>query len=389
MQYHDPSDPDIKLDNSLVEQIHQRTGKIIIVVTGGGASAITRLLAVPGASNTLISAFIPYHQAELSTYLGAEPEQACSSNTARALAMVAWQRARQVEKSAPVFGVGCTAALATNRDRRGDDRCYIAIQSLDSTFVAEVTFDKAGRDRPEEEQLCSELLLGVIARTLGIDNDYLDPFRKTDVVSTSKTTAKKSWQTLLEGDKRDTLDRYNRNPPDQAVLATNSPTLIFPGAFNPLHKGHTAMLRYAEKRSGEKASLEISIFNVDKPPLDYMEMEMRQAGSKEWPLIFTNAPTFIEKCRLFPGTTFIVGSDTLIRIADKKYYDGNNDKCIDALNEINSLGNRFLVFGRQSSGRFVTLSDLDIPALLAQLCTSVDESEFREDVSSTEIRAEM
>ena len=117
-------------------------------------------------------------------------------------------------------------------------------------------------------------------------------------------------------------------------------------------------------------------------------MESRQAGSQEWPLIFTNAPTFIEKCRLFPGALFIVGTDTLIRIADKKYYGGSEEKCDKALSEKEALGNRFLVFSRHSAGAFVTLADLEIPAILSQLCTSVDENEFREDVSSTELREE-
>ena len=373
------------MDNSLIEQVHQRAGKFNIVVTGGGASAISRLLEVPGASNTLLSAFVPYHEHALRNYLGGQPEQACSSKTARALAMVAWRQARKIEKAVPVFGVACTAALATNRDRRGDDRCYIAVQSLDSALVTEVTFDKSGRTRAEEEELCSEMLLGVIAEMLDIKSNHLDAFRNTDVISTSKTVAFKSWRALMQGDERNSA---HHDTVDHKSAKFSSPTLVFPGAFNPMHRGHVNMLHYAEKNTGEKAILEISIFNVDKPPLDYMEMGSRQAGSQEWPLIFTNAPTFIEKCRLFPGAIFIVGTDTLTRIADKKYYDGSEEKCGRALSEIIALGNRFLVFGRHSAGTFVTLADLEIPLILSQLCTSVDENEFREDISSTELRAE-
>jgi len=368
-----------------MEQVHQRAGKFNIVVTGGGASAISRLLEVPGASNSLLSAFIPYHEHELRNYLGGQPDQACSSKTARALAMVAWRRARQIEKEVPVFGVACTAALATNRDRRGDDRFYIAAQSLDSTLVTKVTFDKSGRTRAEEESLCSQMLLGVIAEMLDIKSNHLDAFRDTDVISTSKIVALKSWRALMQGDERESA---HHDTVGHKSAKFSSPTLVFPGAFNPMHRGHVNMLHYAEKSTGEKATLEISIFNVDKPPLDYIEMESRRAGSLEWPLIFTNAPTFIEKCRLFPGALFIVGTDTLIRIADKKYYDGSEEKRSEALNEIKALGNRFLVFSRRSAGTFVTLADLEIPLILSQLCTSVSEKEFREDVSSTEMRAE-
>ena len=38
----------------------------------------------------------------------------------------------------------------------------------------------------------------------------------------------------------------------------------------------------------------------------------------------TCAPLFIDKARLFPGCTFVVGSDTIKRILDKKYYGGTD-----------------------------------------------------------------
>jgi len=58
------------LDNEFIQQIHNQDGKFVLAVTGGGASALAKLLAVPGASNTLLCAFIPYHDKELNHYLG-------------------------------------------------------------------------------------------------------------------------------------------------------------------------------------------------------------------------------------------------------------------------------------------------------------------------------
>ncbi|MEZ6112930.1 MAG: hypothetical protein R3C99_18255 [Pirellulaceae bacterium] len=44
------------------------------------------------------------------------------------------------------------------------------------------------------------------------------------------------------------------------------------------------------------------------------------------------------------------------------------------------------MFGRASDGRFYELEDLSLPANLQALCEAVPESEFRDDVSSTELR---
>jgi hypothetical protein len=81
-----------------------------------------------------------------------------------------------------------------------------------------------------------------------------------------------------------------------------------------------------------------------------------------------------------------VGIDTLMRIIALKYYDSSEEKRDQVLQEISSLGNKFLVFGRQTAQGFLTLSDLDIPASLAERCIGVSQEDFMEDISSTEIR---
>ena len=362
------------MDTTLIEEIHERDGKFVLAITGGGVSALAELLSVPGASNTVLSAFVPYHADELSQFIGGIPDQSCSSKTARALAMAAFQRARSLETEEPVFGLGCTAALATTRERRGDDRCYIAIQSSGSSSEVSVNFDKERRTRSEEEKLCTSLLLDFIARSLGIDHKASDHLRTTDEFTRNEIVANKSWQSLLSGEIKSTL-------------IDESPELIFPGAFNPLHQGHFEMIRYAEEVTGKTASLEISIFNVDKPPLDFIEMQSRQDALEARPLVFTNAPTFVEKCRIFQGATFIVGTDTLSRIAETKYYDESTDQRDSALKEMQSSGTKFLVFGRRSENEFIGFDNLTLPDALTDMCIKVPEEHFSMDISSTEIRA--
>ena len=100
----------------------------------------------------------------------------------------------------------------------------------------------------------------------------------------------------------------------------------------------------------------------------------------------TRAATFAEKALLAAGATFVVGADTIARISDPRYYDHDATRRDAAIATIARQGCRFLVFGRLIGGAFCTLADLDLPAGLWKLCDEVPEAEFRDDVSSTELR---
>ena len=112
-------------------------------------------------------------------------------------------------------------------------------------------------------------------------------------------------------------------------------------------------------------ALEISILNVDKPPLDYFEIE-RRAGQfpPEQTVYLTRAATFEEKSRLFPGATFVVGGDTLRRIAAPQLLRRRRGRLPCAMERIAGRGCRFLVFGRDMGTGFVRLADLDLPDVL-------------------------
>ncbi len=167
------------------------------------------------------------------------------------------------------------------------------------------------------------------------------------------------------------------------------PTVVFPGAFNPLHDGHLRMAAFAGELLQDEVAFEISVWNVDKQPLEYGEVAERVAQCKlEERIWITRAATFVEKALVFPRATFVVGVDTLERIADEKYY-ANDARARDAaISGVMERGCRFLVFGRSGGQRFVTLNDIKLPARLRDLCEGVSEEQFRLDVSSTAIRRE-
>jgi hypothetical protein len=363
---------------AFVERLHTSPRSGVIAVTGGGALLLSDLLTVPGASATVLEANVPYAGAALANFIGAAPEQACSVETACDIAMAGWIRALALDSAAPQhrFGLGCTASLATTARKRGDHRVHIALQTLAETRTWSLTLAKGTRDRLTEERLVADIALTALAESFGIDTQLRPALRDGESIGTELAPAPPQWGDIL-------LGRERAVP----VNESTTPSVLFPGAFNPLHDGHLEMARYATNLFGTPVAFEICANNVDKPPLSYIALRRRIAQFESTtPVWITNTATFIEKARQFPGVRFVVGIDTLKRIADAKYYGGDPARLAAGVGEIADLGCRFLVFGRKAGNRFVTIDDVVLPAALRSLCTAVPEAEFRADISSTRMR---
>jgi hypothetical protein len=226
--------------------------------------------------------------------------------------------------------------------------------------------------------------------------------------------------------------------------------IVFPGSFNPPHTGHVALANasirtlerlqpYVHRRHNDKpVFFELSLMNADKPAIDPATVAERiqqflqlydddddddddgdnstdhERMPQQWGIILTRAPLFAQKLSSLqdciinrldgptPNVNFVIGTDTLVRILNAKYYNNDRENMVSSL--LAMKGAHFIVGGRleqnqvpdsvassapPSPPKFVSGEDelKGLPSDLADMFTVMTESEFRVDISSSEIRA--
>ena len=173
----------------LAQKLHSVPGRGCVVVTGAGIRAISDLFSQPGTSRTILEAQVPYARKALDDFVGFQADQHVSREEAMLIAEAALKRARHLadDKGAgddpeeQLFGVGCTAAIATDRVRRGEDRAHVAWTDGTRSGGASIWFDKSARTREQEDVIVSAIVLNSIAEVTGVEErlaiDVLDTER--------------------------------------------------------------------------------------------------------------------------------------------------------------------------------------------------------------------
>ncbi len=373
----------------LISAAHTSGRKAALAITGGGTGAAGELLRVPGGSQLLIEVQVPYSEQALESYLGFAPAQACSADTSIAMAHKARMRAAGLageREGANIVGLGATAALVSDRPRRGEHRFHIACDAAEGVSHCTIVLAKGRRDRAEEEALVARAVILWLARTCGVaaapsPQSLLGPDEQFTQVN---VPAAGTIEALLAG----AVDRVTAMPDGQLHLAAGPPATLMPGSFNPMHDGHVRLAQAAGDIRQHPTTYELSVTNVDKPPLSGEAIRERiQQFAWKAPVELTRAPTFLEKSRLFNGATFVIGADTAERLVAAKYYDHDEDRMHAALEEIGSSGASFLVAVRvDPAGRLMTLRDIPVPGRFLDLFAEIPEHHFRLDLSSSAIR---
>ena len=375
--------------DQLITRIHATPPKAVLVVAGAGTQALAWLLGVSGASRTVLEARVPYGRLAMIDFLGREPEQYVSTETARDLARAAYRRGLRLrEDDLPVVGLACTATIATDRPKRGDHRACIALWDHQGVTRYDLILDKGRRDRAGEEEVVSRVLIQGLARACGIDINDIETLPtglgEGDRLQTQFDPHPSPVRRLLSGE----ASTVTVHPDGSLAVDEPETAALLPGSFNPLHHGHEELARQAAAELHTEVAFELSVVNVDKPPLAEAEILRRAAQFRgKGRLVLTRAETFRKKSDSFPGNSFVVGWDTAIRIIDPVYYGGSEEAMLTALAEMWARGTRFLVAGREQDGVFRTLADVSVPLGFAPLFRALPESRFRADISSTELRA--
>ena len=386
----------------LASRIHAAgSRKAVLYVAGGGTEVFPMLLARGGGSASLLAGRILYEPADFCQALGHDPGRLVSSRAAGGLAMAAFHYALAVRgelAEAQVFGLGATSKLTRGLGEREGRSHEVQAALQDSRRSARVSASLPGAaDRFWQERITSLILLNLIAEGKGIDGSIplcheglaLPPEALLTRSAGAEDCGGPAVEDLLLGRRGwVALDLSSGTPRPEPA----SPGLLLPGSFRPLHEGHLAMARAATELIGRPCDFEISLTHPEKPALDYLAIQSRLAyfaglGQR---VVLTTAPTYLEKARLFPACTFVVGHDTALRVVDPRFYGGVLARDA-ALDELEGLGARFLVFGRiDPSGTFRDLApdqfDGVVSGFLTRVATPVPGDQFRLDISSTEIR---
>uniref|UniRef100_A0A7S2Z913 Cytidyltransferase-like domain-containing protein n=1 Tax=Rhodosorus marinus TaxID=101924 RepID=A0A7S2Z913_9RHOD len=399
-----------------IQRLHSdRSTKLVLATTGAGSRVLAWLLNEPGASTTILEGIVPYNRRALENLLRPARTKVgagtVNQEMSALMAEACYHRGQEylqegldVSKGPPpqyrLLGIGATAAISTTRERKGTNRFWVSVATKEAIHSYGSVLCKGTRTRAEEDELVSRAILFAMERSLQEGKESgrlmtigLDTSEKLEHLEASRDPGTLVTK-FLKGEMRVDSVLIDKD----GVTASEHMQfrgLVLPGSFNPLHIGHRKLVDAAKRISGEQhVAYELGVVNADKGRLSADETLRRVEQFRgESQVILTMKPLVVEKMSILPGCSFVAGYDTAVRILNPAYYAGGLEEMIHELSEKASVGSRIFVAGRteqlrNGESKFLTLRDLDVPNELNGMFVEIPEALFREDISSTQIRAQ-
>ena len=382
--------------DTLVSAIHASTAsmgkRFSFGVTGGGSTALGHLMAQPGASSTVLEFTCTYACESTQEYVNHDSTKPllitsfAALETAKELANASLRRSKKIMTTQSpdlahltslvgAVGIGATASLASKNWKRGDHRIFASLVTNDKEITFSLNLFKGVetapfRTRKQEDDLSGKLIVCITAFECGLlDSTSLVEFLlangldEKDTLLISEVHIKNSLEYLLDSDVNNVLlipqhDGTSLKIADVPIhlLGQYAPVkpkvVMLPGSFNPLHAGHTtaltSSLELCDPATNPQGLFELSVFNVDKPPLKMLDLitRLEHFTGQPFPVFLTNTPRFVDKSRVYPGISYVVGVDTVIRLVSPYYTDGSIDKMTLLLKDIIDKGTEFFVLPR-------------------------------------------
>lgn len=344
-----------------MKQLLDRDAFVYVAAAGAGAGVQKTLWDTPGASSYLAGAEFPYSPAAMETFIGYRPEKFVSMTTAVDMAIASYLKAANgcPEGKSPV-GIGATASVATIKQHRGAHRVCVAAISRLGVYGEEIKLEKRDSSARDDDGAAVDAI--ITHAILTVTNH-----------TTMAWVIGENLGNISEGDFRQSIasrplfTRTGRRLPVPMTQIS-----LFPGAFNPVHAGHLA-------NTTESTIFQITTRPPHKDPLTIHEQLNRVAQIRKDRdvLLLEGAGPYLEKARLFPGSTIILGPDALQRMLDPKW----GYETLPLLRELQTLKVNFKV-----SHRDETLDPLaSIPVEFVHMFSRLPKTEFS-GLSSTQIR---
>lgn len=361
-----------------IKEINESSYKFATYITGGGTSFIPKFLSQTGGSSSVIFADVPYNQKRFNQIIEGEPDKYVSDDAANKLATKAYLEAVEItDCNQTTIGVGVSAALTKEQNERSGRKNLAYISLVIGNYLYSYKVEITGvSSRVTQDELIAQNILNLLY-FYTIDSEVeapagtkLEKLYESSVIEPIHKVYRRQSNLSL-------IDRREEYPSELERL------VVFAGSFNLCHAAHLSIFEKAKEVLGQQPILEISVFNIQKPLVDYKDLNERIQDIEfgfvglEPSIAVVNKSKFVDKAELYwqeigySELVFVVGQDTWNKISYSQ------------LEELHRKNVKFLVFGRNNEK---LPEKYDDPLVEECLIRDKEAQDFDYNISSSYLR---